>query len=235
MMKNQKINPAQILLFIFLIALGAIIFNTEAKPSEKKSDYFSSIKYRYQWKVKPENTEPNDHRLGRANARIEIVEFSDTECPYCKVFHETMHKLIDHYDGEIAWVYKHLPLGSLHQYAYNEALATECVEEFGGNIAFWQYIDAIFKETKSNDGLPPSMLLEIAKAIGIDENDFTNCMQNPDMRNEIDSNIAEVKSIEEKLGTPFSVIKKDGIIVEKVSGSASLSAMIEKIDALLKD
>ena len=48
----------------------------------------------------------DDHILGSPNADIVVFEYSDTECPYCKDFHMTMHRIVDEYgtDGKVAWV-----------------------------------------------------------------------------------------------------------------------------------
>src|SRR3989344_9114839 len=58
----------------------------------------------------------DDHILGNPNAEVIIVEYSDTECPFCKVFHATMRRVMDEYgkDGKVAWVYRHFPIDSLH-------------------------------------------------------------------------------------------------------------------------
>src|SRR3989338_1116464 len=47
----------------------------------------------------------DEHILGDINAKIVIVEYSDLECPFCKVFHNTMHQVIEKSNGEIACVY----------------------------------------------------------------------------------------------------------------------------------
>src|SRR4051812_7191904 len=53
-----------------------------------------------------------DHILGNPNAKIKIVEYSDPSCPFCKMFHPTMLKIMDTYGktGDVAWVYRHFPL-----------------------------------------------------------------------------------------------------------------------------
>src|SRR5690348_10810556 len=38
-----------------------------------------------------------DHIIGNPNASVVVVEYSDLECPFCKVFHNTMHQIIDSY------------------------------------------------------------------------------------------------------------------------------------------
>src|SRR5690606_34807350 len=79
----------------------------------------------------------DDHIRGNPNAPLMIVEYSDFDCPYCKSFHVTMQKIIEEYgpSGKVAWVYRHLPLTSLHPSAAYIAETSECVAELGGNDA----------------------------------------------------------------------------------------------------
>ena len=46
----------------------------------------------------------NEHILGNPNAEIIIIEYSDTECPYCKNFHLTMNNIIKENGANVAWV-----------------------------------------------------------------------------------------------------------------------------------
>ena len=79
-----------------------------------------------------------DHIRGDINAPVKIVEYSDTECPFCKRFHTTMQEVYNEYGktGKVAWVYRHFPLDQLHSKARKEAEATECAAELGGNDKF---------------------------------------------------------------------------------------------------
>ena len=95
-----------------------------------------------------------DHIIGQTNADIVLVEYSDTECPFCKVFHGTMHTLISEYGpkNQLAWVYRHLPLyrpdaqgRALHSKAGKESEATECAFDQGGNDAS-VFIDVLAKD-----------------------------------------------------------------------------------------
>ena len=97
----------------------------------------------------------DDHILGNPNAKIVIVEYSDTECPFCKMFHETMHKVIDQYgaSGDVAWVYRQFPIPSLHPKAPKQAEALECATEQGGNEMFWKFTDKVYQTTNSNNSL----------------------------------------------------------------------------------
>ena len=104
----------------------------------------------------------DDHIIGDKNAKVIIVEYSDTECPFCKVFHETLHQVVSEYDGkDVAWVFRHWPIPQLHPKAPKEAEALECATEQGGpssplgtsNEVFWKYTDKVFETTGSNNML----------------------------------------------------------------------------------
>lgn len=99
--------------------------------------------------------EDNDHIVGKKDAEIVLVEFSDTECPFCKRFHDTLHQVMDTYGGDnkVAWVYRHFPLEQLHPKAAKQAEALECAAELGGNEGFWKYTDLLYKTTNSNNSL----------------------------------------------------------------------------------
>lgn len=86
-----------------------------------------------------------DHYQGNPEAAITIIEYSDLECPYCARAHETFHQLVAS-DLDILWVYRHLPLTSIHPQAKPAAIAAECIDEEAGPEAFWTFIDTIFKD-----------------------------------------------------------------------------------------
>jgi len=85
-----------------------------------------------------------DHIRGNASGDYMIVEYSDFECPYCQVHHETMQQLITD-DSRIGWVYRHFPLTSIHKGAQLKAEAAECIAAANGNDAFWAYADKNFE------------------------------------------------------------------------------------------
>ena len=101
------------------------------------------------------DVQEDDHIMGNPNADIVIVEYSDTECPFCKQFHETLHRVIEEYggDGKVAWVYRHFPIPQLHPKAPKEAEALECAAEQGGNEMFWKFADMVYQRTNSNNSL----------------------------------------------------------------------------------
>lgn len=175
-----------------------------------------------------------DHILGDpATAKLTIVEYSDLECPFCKVFHNTMHKVMDTYNGQVAWVFRQFPIAQLHSKAPKEAEASECAAELGGNTAFWKYIDEVFATTGSNNSLDPAELPVIASDVGLNVTAFNNCLSSGKYTKLIsDAVVAATKAGAQ--GTPYSVIiTKDGK-KSPINGAQPFETVKAQIDALLK-
>src|SRR3989344_990390 len=174
-----------------------------------------------------------DHIIGSREASLVIVEYSDTECPFCKTFHNTMHQIVRDYDKEVAWVYRHFPIAQLHTRAAKEAEATECANELGGNQAFWNYLDKLFATTNSNDSLNPNELPKIATAVGLDETAFNTCLSSGRYAELVQKSVAEAIKAG-ALGTPYSVIITKNGQKMLINGAEPIAMVKAKIDALLK-
>jgi protein-disulfide isomerase len=151
-----------------------------------------------------------DHVLGDRNASIKIVEYSDTECPFCKGYHTILHDMIEGENkiDDIAWVYRHFPIEGLHETAIREAEATECVAKIAGENAFWTYLDSIYETTESNDGLPDSQLFTLAEAVGVSSDDLTQCLDSGEMSDKIAQDVIAAGEAGAR-GTPYSVLFLD--------------------------
>ncbi|MEK7568488.1 MAG: thioredoxin domain-containing protein [Patescibacteria group bacterium] len=177
---------------------------------------------------------PADHILGNPNATIVIVEYSDTECPFCKSFHGTMNRVMGEYGngGKVAWVYRHFPL-PFHSKAPKEAEATECANKLGGNTKFWEYTNKIFEITQGNNQLDPAELPKIAKTVGLDVDAFNKCLTSGEMKAIVDANIASGNKAGVR-GTPHSIILVDKKVVTSIDGAQPYESVKATIDGLLK-
>ncbi|OGY33102.1 MAG: hypothetical protein A3C02_03920 [Candidatus Andersenbacteria bacterium RIFCSPHIGHO2_02_FULL_45_11] len=170
-----------------------------------------------------------DHIRGDVNAPITILEYSDLECPFCKVFHQSMIRIIAEYPGKVRWVYRHAPLIQLHQKAPVEANASECAAAQG---KFWEFTDVVFAATGSNDSLDLAKLADYAKQAGVaDATAFKTCVDEHTFKEKVDAQLAD--GIKAGLqGTPFNmVIKADGT-KEQLGGGVpyeQLKTIIEEL------
>ncbi len=176
-----------------------------------------------------------DHIRGDINAPVKIVEYSDTECPFCKRFQETMNELMDTYgkEGKVAWVYRHFPIDQLHSKARKEAVAMECANELGGNDKFWEYADRLYEITPANNGLDLAELPKIAEYVGLDKTKFNTCLASTKYDKHIQDEVENAQATGGN-GTPWSIVVGKNGKKYPLSGAQPISAIKQLIDVASK-
>jgi len=106
---------------------------------------------------------------GPETAPIEIVEFSDFDCPYCQRATNTIARILDEYGDQIRFVYKDYPLPS-HPNAFKAAEAGNCANDQG---KFWPFHDRLFE---SQGALDVASLKTYASELGLETEAFTACL-----------------------------------------------------------
>lgn len=174
----------------------------------------------------------DDWYKGNKNAQVTIVEFSDPECPFCKRFHDTMNQVIETYSDSVKWVYRHAPLDSLHRKARREAMALECAGDLAGNEGFWNYADALYEKTPSNDRLPDSELFTIAKDTGINVTTFTDCLESEKFAANVQTDLTDAENAGLR-GTPYSVLLIGDQKIP-ISGAQPFEQIVQIIQSVLQ-
>lgn len=221
--KNNYAVPIAIVVAGLAIA-AAVYFADNKKitpPSEERNIVVSAIT-------------AEDHILGNPRAKVVIVEYSDTECPFCKMFHDTMNKVMGEYGegGNVAWVYRHYPIPS-HQKAPKEAEATECANKLGGTEKFWAYTNTIFKVTQGNDSLNEAELPKIAEEIGLDKTAFMNCLSSGEMQARVQRDMESGRTAGVN-GTPHSIVLVNGKVAGTIKGAQPYEQVKAIVDQALK-
>lgn len=183
-----------------------------------------------------------DHVLGDPKtAKVTIIEYSDLECPFCKIYHATVEKIYSENkaNGKVAWVYRHAPIVELHSKSPKEAEATECAGELGGNDVFWKYLSEVFKNTPANNGLSQARLYDFADTVGLNAGAFKACLDGGKYATKINEQIEAAKKAGVQ-GTPYTVLVMDGKNVPLVDkngdglGALPYEQMKQIIDQLVK-
>src|ERR1700741_4096335 len=177
---------------------------------------------------------PGDPVYGNPNAPVSLIEYSDFECPFCKRFHATANEIVDAYGGKVNWVYRHFPLGMHNPGAQKEAEASECVNQLGGNDAFWKYANAIYARTQSNgNGFPLTQLVPLGKEVGVDENQLKECVDSGKYASRVLEDFNEGVQVG-ITGTPanFLIRNDTGEVVVKIGAQPS-EAFRPDIDRML--
>lgn len=174
----------------------------------------------------------DDHIRGDINAPVKIVEYSDTECPFCKKFHVDLKNALVPYEknGSVASVYRHFPIDSNHPIkARKEALATECARELGGDKKFWEYIDRLYEITPSNNRLDLAELPKIAEEVGLNVKEFNACLESEKYTAYVEKDYQDALATGGN-GTPWSIIvDKNGkkYPLSGAQGEAVIKQLIE--------
>jgi protein-disulfide isomerase len=121
---------------------------------------------------------------GPAAAPIELIEFSDFQCPYCLRAHPTLNQVLNTYGDRIRFVYRHYPLPS-HPNARPAAEASECASEQG---KFWAYHDRLFADPGK---LSDADLKRTAADLGLDSARFNSCVDSRKYQARVDADIKD--------------------------------------------
>jgi protein-disulfide isomerase len=178
----------------------------------------------------------DDPFKGSQDAPITIVEFSDFQCPFCsRFFQQTLPQLEQNYivTGKVKFVYRDLPLDSLHPNARPTHIAAECADEQG---KFWQYHDILFEnQTQWNKLASKDLddtLVQYAQDLGLDVSSFKACLNSPEIADEVNKDYLEATRYGVS-GTPTFFIgnEKDGFT--KLVGAQPFTAFESQIESRL--
>lgn len=120
---------------------------------------------------------------GPADAPVQIIEFSDFECPFCQRSSPTIAKVLANYGDRIRLVYRHYPLPN-HPNARPAAEASACAAELG---AFWRYHDRLFENQAR---LAAGDLKQHAADLGLEPAAFNECFDSRKYRQDVDADMA---------------------------------------------
>ncbi len=162
----------------------------------------------------------DDPSLGPDDAPITIIEFSDYQCPYCRRWAEQVEKqLLEAYGDKIRFVYRDFPLTQIHDQAFAAAEAANCAGEQG---KYWEYHDALFAQKY---GLGQDAYLQYAQDIGLDVDQFAECLKTHRYKDEVQADLDEAMQIGVRSTPTFFI---NGIAVVGAQPLEVFQSLIDK-------
>lgn len=168
--------------------------------------------------------------MGSNDAPLTIVEFSDFECPYCRLFHEQVLPPLkrDYIDtGLVRFIHKDLPL-PFHDQARPAAAAARCA---GEQNRYWDLYSALFDQQTC---LECKGVVVIAESIDLNTSALRACMERKATETLITTNISEAE-LHNIRATPTFVIgpsrsdgKHHGDVVEGAMPWPQFKALIDQ-------
>ncbi len=171
----------------------------------------------------------NEPVIGDENASVTIVEFGDYQCPACNQFEQQIYPQIkeDYIEtGKAKMVWKDYPLTAIHDWAQPAAETMQCVYQEGGNEAFWNVKETVFRKQGQ---LSLNNVREEIKSYAEEENvsdEALQSCQNPGAEVNRDKSQGRSSGV---TGTPTVFVNG-----EKVQNSMNYGAIKAKIEQELQ-
>lgn len=162
--------------------------------------------------------------LGKKDAKVKIVAFSDFQCPYCSRGATTMHDIVKKYGNKVQVAFKHYPL-PFHQQADEASEMSMCVNKIGGADKFWKFHDIAFKNQNTLDN---DSLVKYAKEAGVDEKKAKECLDGGEFKSFVQKDMEYGNKIGVRSTPTFFV---NG---QMVAGALPIEQFSEMIDEELK-
>ena len=165
----------------------------------------------------------DDAVLGKSDAPVTMIEFTDYQCPFCeRHFTQTYPQIKKDYvdTGKVKLVVRDFPL-SFHENAQKAAEAAECA---GEQNKYWEMHDKLFQNQQALD---VASLKTYAQQIGLNTAKFNSCLDSGQMASEIRKDMTDGQSYGVQ-GTPAFFING-----KLVSGAQPYAAFKSAIDAEL--
>ena len=164
----------------------------------------------------------SEYVFGDKNAKVQIIEYTDFECPFCSRHYATAKQIKSDYGNKIAFVTRHFPL-SFHPEAQKAAEASECAGEQG---KYWQMYDKIFEANLAGNMNVAKWKAE-AKSLGLNSSKFDSCLDDGKYAKKVADDMASGAAAG-VTGTPATFING-----ELVSGAVPFANFKQIIDNLL--
>lgn len=124
-----------IILAVVVLGMGALFVAT--KPEGSTDSTFNGDAAALQ---------EDDHVRGNRDAKVVLIEYADLQCPACGSFYPVLKTLEEEFSEDVAFVFRHFPLISIHPNAFSAARAAEAAGKQG---KFWEMHDLLFE--RQND------------------------------------------------------------------------------------
>lgn len=171
--QNKNILLGIVSILLVLGSLWVVWKMTSSPSAQKKDEVVQNI-----------TISPDETIKGDMNAPITLVEYSDFQCPACKLYSTTVTSVIDA-NADVRLVYRHFPLDQ-HQNARKAAAAAEAA---GKQKKFFEYHDMLF-DTQDDWGTSKDAekkFVEFAQKLKLNVDTFKKDMASKDIQSAVEA------------------------------------------------
>lgn len=186
---------------VIIFGIGMIFITSAAKnigsPNQEEIAGYVGRHFR-QSKYDLKFDKNNTPMWGTKGAPVTIVEFSDFECPYCKIAAFRVKPFLVEFKKDVAFYFLNYPLDSTcnhymqHQMHPGACLAAKAVICANAEGKFWEYHNALFRNKGRIDD---ELIKKITRNLKLSEAAFNECLADPATERKLQDDIEAARRI----------------------------------------
>lgn len=147
-----------------------------------------------------------DHTYGSDQDKVILIEYADYQCPACANMNPTVNSIITKYKDQLTFVFRNLPLTTIHS---NSLAAATAAEAAGMQGKFFEMHDKLYSNQDSWSGADIAERTKIfesyAQQLGLNIDTYKSDLNSSDVADKISRDRATAKSLK-ITATPTFVI-----------------------------
>ena len=163
------------------VAVGLVLCTSAVRADAPSPD--DPPKLTHSAKVRPSRDASRPPALGPSPAKVNVIVFSDFQCPVCRRTVHAVHQIAEEWPGEVRLEFRPIAL-PLHRNAENAAVAALAAQRQG---KFWEMHDLLYAH---QDGLDPDGLSTRAREAGLDMKRYAKDYADPMLRRRVQDETA---------------------------------------------
>lgn len=178
---------------IILLIGGLVVYSRMTNPAID----VSSIDINKLIATSDQNGQIGEHTIGTTDSKVILIEYGDFQCPSCGGAHPQIKQVTEEYKDKVLFIFRNLPLTSIHP---NARAAAAAVEAAGLQGKYWEMHDLVFETQDEWSNLDSTKRTET----------FTNYAETLNLN--IDQFLTDMnsESVKKKIAFDESVFKKAG-------------------------
>lgn len=170
-----------------------------------------------------------DHIIKAPNEKVVLIEYGDYQCPACGAAYAPIKAATEQLKDQVTFVFRNLPLTSLHPNAFAAARAAEAAAKQG---KFWEMHDRLYETQDSWGNVTTnqqSLFEGYAQELGLKMDQFKTDYASEETANRINRDVSSAKSGFDATGTPTLVLNGKKIENPASTTDAYVKALTEAI------
>ncbi|MFH0798728.1 MAG: vitamin K epoxide reductase family protein [Pseudomonadota bacterium] len=192
--KPLILKHAVVIAVVFLAGFGAMRgLQAKGDKAPDSADVDEKVRAYYMESLYAIEPDPSWAIWGNPEAKVTVVEFSEFQCPFCRVAAFNLKPRLQEFKKDVRFYFVNYPLDQscnkeldhpMHQWACMAAKAGICAKMRGD---FWDFHDDIFRNQRK---LSDKLISELVEKRGWNPDEFKSCMDSPEVEEQIQKDLA---------------------------------------------